>query len=129
MIIIACTFTYFIIYRSLIGSLMDYSAFAWPRLHESLKKSLQAVQNSAVRIVYHLSIIEHTPTKDLCALAGLPLLEERMVAINERYFLNAIAMRNEFIVDLFGEYWEAFAGEESKVTTLLKCRAPLFLPE
>ncbi len=106
------------IYKTLIGSVTDYSAFISPRLSEAVTTSLQAIQNRAVRSIFHLPWDEHTV--DLCDISKLPLVQVRMAELNRRYFRCAKIDNNPLISTLFREYRGSFAvGTELVVKTLL----------
>jgi hypothetical protein len=92
------------LYKSLIGSVLDYSSFMLPRLPKDISKSLQAIQNNAVRIIFKIPYREHTKTIDLCTRSGLSLVSERMEELNRSYYDRALANGNDLIVHLFDSY-------------------------
>ena len=105
------------IYKALIGSVIDYSAFICPRLDEKTTKSIQAIQNRAMRSIFHRPYDEHT--EELCRLSGLPLVQQRMVALNIKYFKNA-KIGNPIILDLFRVYRREYpSGHRTGLKTLL----------
>jgi hypothetical protein len=114
------------IYKSLIRSVIDYSAFLEPRLTPALKTLVQAIQNKAIRIIYHLPREESTV--DLCGISGLELVETRMKELNTRYYQSAVSNNNELICDLFGVYWSHFGNREVKTPTLLCSQIAAFRP-
>ena len=114
------------LYSSLIGTVIDYSAFLAVGLSRDLKKTLQAVQNNAVRKIFHLSLREHTSTERLCELSGLGLVETRMDELNARYFEKALTTENELIVGLADDYAEAGRRTNLDIKTPLCCFPDLF---
>ena len=114
------------IYRSLIGTVIDYSSFLLPRLSAELEKSLQAVQNNAMRRIFHLSLREHTTTERLCELSGLCLVKERMADLNANYFGKAFATGNELIRGMLVDYEEVFGDSTLALKTPLCCQRELF---
>ena len=107
------------IYNSLIGSVIDYSAFMYPVLSESARKSIQAIQNGAVRLIFHRSKTEHLSTETLCNLSNLITVETRMEALNARYFSKAISNRNPLVIEMIEDYWFNFGNEILSKKTLL----------
>lgn len=114
------------IYKSLVGSVLDYSAFMIPTLPADLLKTVQAVQNNAVRIIYHRSKLEHTPTGELCAMAGLDLVQDRMNELNSRYYSKAIQNNNVLIKGLMGDYCRDRRAPSQVKKTLLCGHVGLF---
>lgn len=108
------------IYRCLIGSVLDYSAFIGPRLTEKVAGSVQVVQNTGMRSIFHRRYDEHT--EELCRLSGLPLVQERMSELNVKYFENAERYSNPLIADLFESFrrtWPGGHGPRPGIKTLL----------
>ncbi len=105
------------IYKSLVGSVLDYSSFLCPRLSDSLMKSVQAVQNRAMRSIFHRPRDETTAR--LCELSGLGLVRERMSHLNDKYFRKAIHSENVLITDLLWDFTEVYTVSQTAVKTLL----------
>ena len=110
------------LYKAVVGSVLDYSAFIVPRLSERLKTTLQAIQNKAVRTIFRQSF--RAKTAHLCSLSSLILVEDRMKGLNEKYLKKALSSNNELIFDLFKQYLDGkFEGpgmsEREKSSTLL----------
>ena len=74
------------------------------RLSNELVSSLQAVQNEAVRKIFHLSKLLHTSTSDLCKMASLSPIRVRLAELNANYFDKSLENGNELIVSLFEWY-------------------------
>ena len=66
-------------YKALIGSVLDYSALIAPCLSELHMKSLQAIQNKALRIIHKKPYDSHSD--ELCQLSGCPLVASRLVQL------------------------------------------------
>jgi hypothetical protein len=107
------------IYRSLIGSVIDYSAFMCSQLSDSLMRTVQAIQNSAMRAIYKMNYDAHTV--DLCAASNLPLVEERMMELNERYIQSSFLSSNVLFCDLAYNYRRSFFGGRLITETTLLC--------
>jgi hypothetical protein len=116
------------IYNSLVGSVLDYSAFMWPRLSERLKTSIQAVQNNAVRLIFRRSLRERLSSDDLCELAGLTPVGNRMTETNSKYFEMARKNGNPLMSSLLREYREEYTGSELGTQTLLCSQASTLVP-
>ena len=93
--------------------MIDYSAFMYPVLSESSRKSIQAIQNGAVRLIFHRSKTEHLSTETLNTV------ETRMEALNARYFSKAISNRNPLVIEMIEDYWFNFGNEILNKKTLL----------
>ena len=105
------------IYKSLIGSVMDYSSFMCSQLSDTLKKTLQATQNNAMRIIFKMPY--DATTESLCNLSALPLVEHRMFELNRRYFESAMQLPNELILDLANGFKRSFFARPIEKKTLL----------
>ena len=107
------------IYNSLIGSVLDYSACIYPRLSDRLKETIQAIQNNAVRLIFHRSKLEHKSSEELCVMANLDLVGVRLKETNVRYFEMARKNGNSLISGLVRFYNENCIDRELGVKTLL----------
>ena len=114
------------LYKSLVGSVLDYSAFIAPRLSQASVKSLQAIQNKAVRTIYKEPFDAHTV--DLFERSGLCLVSERMGLINAKYLDCAIKTNNELIIPLIRSFGANFSCEKipENERTLLCCHKDLY---
>ena len=74
------------LYKSLIGSVIDYSSFILNVISDTNLDKLKAIQNKAVRIIYKLPY--DTSTDDLCRVANLSLIEERLHTLNSTSLMN-----------------------------------------
>jgi hypothetical protein len=88
------------IYLSLIGSVLDYSAFMWPSLSKKNKSTLQAIQNEAVRRIFKKYRPTHTSTADLCTMSGLTLVRERANKLMKEYLSKVAANAKDLITEL-----------------------------
>ena len=107
------------IYKSLIVSVLDYSAFIYPRLADRLKETIQAIQNNAVRLIFHRSKLKHRSSEELCVMADLDLVGIRLKETNVKYFEMARKNGNSLISDLVRVYNENCMGRELGIKTLL----------
>ena len=115
------------LYRSLIGSVIDYSAFMCSQLSEALLKSVQAIQNGAMRSIFKMRYDAHI--EDLCAVSNLPRVEERMMDLNQDYMENAIISNNPLFADLAMNYQRSFGGGREIENKTLLCDCSHFLAE
>ena len=104
------------IYKSLIGFVIDYSAFMSSQLSDNLRKSVQAIQNIAMRIIFKQPF--DASTDSLSALSGLPLVRDRMYELNRRYFEAARTVPNELIVDLMTSFTNFKMSFKAKTKTM-----------
>ena len=99
-----------------------------PALSSLLKTKLQAVQNSAMRVIFRRSKLEHTSTAELCAMSGLDLVEKRMNDLNSKYFKRAVTNNNELIANLYGGYRKDIVGAIGGKKTFLCGHVEVFEP-
>ena len=66
-------------YKALICSVLDYSALIAPCLSEQHMKSLQAIQNKALRIIYKKPYDSHSD--ELCQLSGCQIVASRLAQL------------------------------------------------
>ena len=103
------------VYLSLIRSIIDYSSLIVPLLSKALSKTMQAVQNIALKIIYRLKYDTHT--EEVVALSGIKLVKDRANELNQRYIMEAKKNENELLIDLFDEY--KIGGKNFKNKTVL----------
>ena len=111
------------IYLSLIRSIMDYSSIIIPFLAKSLEKTLQSVQNTALKCIYKLPYITHT--EDIIKITNLNSIKERAHHLNKNFISNSLKFRNELLLDLIDEY--KLGGKQFKNKTFLCIYKNLFL--
>jgi hypothetical protein len=90
------------IYLSLIRSIIDYSSILLPSLSNSLTKTIQVIQNTAMKCIFKLNYL--TSTEEVTRISGLPSISERTKLLNERYLTNCIKFGNPLIIDLIKQY-------------------------
>ena len=100
------------IYRSLIGSIFDYSFFIVASCSETSLDSLQRVQNRAVRCIFKLRY--DSRTDELFPLSGVLPLEARFVQLGSRYLLKAKRYGNKFTMLLVSEYIRSYSAITAK---------------
>ena len=66
-------------YKALICSVLDYSALIAPCMSEHHMKSLQAIQNNALRIIHKKPY--YSQSDELCQLSGCPLVASRLAKL------------------------------------------------
>ena len=94
------------IYRTLVGSVIDYSFFMVSQLSDRTMKRVQVIQNSAMRYIFKKS--RKCPTEILCSLSDLPRVGARMLELNDRYFEASCKFANELILDLARGFMRSF---------------------
>lgn len=90
------------IYLSLIRSIIDYSAFIVPLLSKTRYKTIQAIQNTATRVIYKQPYDATTET--LLQISGLDSIKTRADQLNFKYINNCFIFENELLIDLFKEF-------------------------
>ena len=119
------THTQVALYRSLIGSVIDHSACMCSQLSDSLIKSVQAIQNGAMRSIFKMKYDAHT--EDLCTISNLQRVEERMLDLNQAYIENAITSNNDLFRDLAVNYQRSFGESRTITKKTLLCDFSHFL--
>ena len=108
------------IYRSLIGSLFDYSFFSIACVSEASLSLIQRVQNRAIRCIYKLKW--DSPTKDLFPISGILSIKERYLQLGARYLVKSLKQKNPLLTRLIKEYYRS----KSAITAgLSKSNTPL----
>ena len=114
------------IYRVLIASVIEYSAFIIPCISSANIKLLQVIQNKAVRIIFRQR--RDCPTAVLTELSGLDLVKIRCNTLTCNYFKTAIATQNPLIIKLIEEYDNQisfFNKDRSHPTLLCQLRSQI----
>ena len=88
-------------YKLLIGSILDYSAVVTISMSASHKKSLQAIQNKAMRIIYRQPFDSHT--SDICAMSGCATVNDRLLAL-PRAHIQSIHSSKPLVTSLIHDY-------------------------
>ena len=91
------------LYKSLVGSILDYSFFTITEISISNLNFLQSIQNQAIKLIHKLK--PDTSTLTLREISKIPPINDRFNNLFERYIKKALAY-NVFIVELINEYNE-----------------------
>ena len=106
------------IYKTLVRSLFDYSLFIFPLLSNKNKRSLQNIQDCALRIIYKKRYdCEMLPLHNLAEIETLDARSKKLIS---NYFTSASANSNPIVEDLleeFEKFQENFKNEN--IITLL----------
>ena len=90
------------IYKTMVRSLFDYSLFIFPLISNKNKRSLQNIQDCALRIIFKKKF--DFDTSNLHSLANLETLDSRSKQFISNYFTSACANSNPLIEDLLVEF-------------------------
>ena len=104
------------LYNSLVQSLIDYSAFALKKLSETRKKSLQSIQNNALRVI--LKKRKEDGNSILLELSGLTPIESRLKELVDKYLKNAFLTQNPMIIELIDDFQTLKRGKKNPETIL-----------
>ena len=107
------------IYRSLMGSIFDYSFFIVACCSNLSLDRIQTTQNRAIRCIYRLKW--DSPTDQLFPLSGVLPLRARFLQLGARYLLKSLLFKNPFTALLVSEYKRSF----SEITKKNKLSTPL----
>jgi hypothetical protein len=89
------------LYRSLVGSIFDYSFFTLANVRESSLNRIQTVQNRAIRIMYKLPW--DSSTSELFPLSGITSIYQRFMQLGCKYLVKALVY-NPLIKTIFSEF-------------------------
>ncbi len=119
----------FNIYKSLIGSIFDYSFFCSPCLCHTRTEKIQVIQNTAIRNILKLKY--DTPS-EILRHSSKPYIiipiKERAYELNNKYIIRTIEVSNPLIVQLISEFQNGFAIREIKKPTPL-CASKMILED
>jgi len=106
------------IYKSLIGSIIEYSSIIYNLISNHLKEFLSVVQHSAIRANINLDFTTNRfHLIELSRNNNLDTIEQRTKRLNTKYFLNAININNPMIIKLIHEYKIGFTARKIKKRT------------
>ena len=109
------------LYRSLIGSIFDYSSFTVSNCSKTSLMSLQTIQNRALRCIFKLPW--DSPSDGLFDISGILPLKERFLQLGSRYLLKTFCYHNKLVGVLVSEYISSF----SEITARKGLTTPLCL--
>lgn len=118
------------IYKSLIRSLIDYSALMVSKISKGNMAKLQVVQNNVLRTIYRKfwhGVGTEFSTEKLHQLARIESIEDRLNKLNNRYMEEALNNKNPIITTLKAEYLTKCAKIQKKTFLhgQLSCSAQL----
>ena len=90
------------IYKSLVRSLIEYSAPFYDTLSPKLKNILNATQYNALRIIHEKD--KSFGNKNLLQLAQIESIDERMKYLKNNYIKTALANKNPLIMEIIDDY-------------------------
>lgn len=105
------------IYKVLIRSVLDYSSIIISRLSKDKINKLEAIQNTALRIIFKKS--QDEPQGNLLKLANLDKIENRFNELNLKYLNNAMLNENELIEEIVDDFVSYNEGKMDKYETFL----------
>ena len=94
------------IYKSLIRSIIDYSAFLAGFASDSKLTILDRIQNEALRIIFRVKRTDHLSNSKLRKLAKVESIKERMTKLSNKYIRRAVINSNDLINELLKSYQE-----------------------
>ena len=115
------------IYSALVRSITDCLAFAVSRLSNDKLDTIQAIQNSAFRSMFHLPFdTSSEKLRDLAKSYGFPSLVDRANYLNETYFEKCMNFSNPLIIKLACEYRKGFQARNIEHRTILCPHSDVF---
>ena len=92
------------IYKTLVRSVIDYSAFISTSISQSLIKKLETIHNDAMRIILRKTTMDKIPIEVLCEQTGLDSIEERLGELTNFFLEKATTSGNPLIDQLMDDY-------------------------
>jgi hypothetical protein len=92
------------IYMALIRSVLDYCCVISGAGSKEVFDKFEVIQNSALRIIFKISLLDHVRNETLLERAKLTSIAERHRDLLERYYEKCLISSNPLINDLFDEY-------------------------
>ena len=106
-------------YKSLIGSVLDYAFPSINSMSPTTLTNLQSVQNRALRVIYKRYTDTNDEVEALASSLELLSVSNRLSELNERYITSALFSKNPLIARLVGEYVNGFSSRgEARSTPL-----------
>ena len=88
------------IYKSLIRSILDYSAFFSSYILNSQIEQLERIQNTALRVIFRVNQTDHIYCDNLKKKAKVETIKERLESLPQNYFKRTHFKSNELIEEL-----------------------------
>jgi hypothetical protein len=105
------------IYKTIMRSIIDYSAILIPHLTQAQINKLQATQNKALRLIYNRE--ESVSLDQLHLMARLENIKIRFYNLTKNYLIKALNSNNPIISDLVKEFRRYSNGRILDHQTLL----------
>jgi hypothetical protein len=99
------------IYMSLVRSVLDYCCITSTACSKEVTDKCEVIQNSALRIIFKVSLYDHISIETLLARAGITSIARRHETLLERYYEKCLISSNPLIMSLFEEYKEFKRGD------------------
>jgi hypothetical protein len=107
------------LYKSLIGSVLDYSFPTINNITPDILNKMQAVQNRAVRVIFKKYTDSNEEVENFSEKIGLMSVANRLSELNEKYVVACLDSENPLITRLIKEYGNGFQSRtESRSTPL-----------
>ena len=113
------------IYKLLMRSLIEYSASIYTITNPQVTKSLQILQNEALRTIMKMKREEGNAK--LHKTSGMPEIDNRLTILTQRYLERAIINNNPLITQLINEWSDPL--NSSKPTIICKASRTIVLDE
>ena len=91
-------------YKSLVRSITDYSAYLSCFIPTSMSEQLERVQNSALRIIFKTKLSDRIASEKLRKKAHVETIKVRQIALLKKYFTKVRNNQNELILDLINSF-------------------------
>ena len=91
-------------YKSLVRSITDYSAYLSCFIPTSMSEQLERVQNSALRIIFKTKLSDRIASEKLRKKAHVETIKVRQIALLKKYFTKVRNNQNELMLDLINSF-------------------------
>jgi hypothetical protein len=107
------------LYKSLIGSVLDYSFPTINNITPDILSKMQAVQNRAVRVIFKKYTDSNEEVENFSEKIGLMSVANRLSELNEKYVVACLDSDNPLITRLIKEYGNGFQSRTENRSTPL----------
>ena len=106
------------VYKSLIRSIMDYSAIIYPLLSNQNKKKINSIQYHGLRVCCRQPI--KSSHSRILTMSGVQLYEDRANELNKQDLVSALLYENECVLDIINSYINWYpASRNPKYKTIM----------
>lgn len=92
------------VYKVLVRSVMDYANVISGACDKQVIKDFEILQNTALRVIFKVSLLDHVSIETLREWAGVESIETRHSELLNDYYVKCLTSSNPLIKDVFKQY-------------------------